>query len=88
MAIGALLAAKRHDEIVVDTLLQVKLSIVGASLLANDLREQARSHSCSVSAAASFIRQLVRMACDPISQGGHNVFFYVILVAARGLDDF
>ena len=54
----------------------------------NDLREQARSHSCSVSAAASFIRQLVRMACDPISQGGHNVFFYVILVAARGLDDF
>ncbi|MDN5460119.1 hypothetical protein, partial [Pseudomonas sp.] len=61
---------------------------VVARLLANYLGALARSHSCSVSAAASFIRQLVRMACDPISQGGHNVFFYVILVAARGLDDF
>ncbi|MDN5394633.1 MAG: hypothetical protein L0F92_08915, partial [Pseudomonas sp.] len=70
------------------TVLLVKPYFVGASLLGRLLRELARSHSCSVSAAASFIRQLVRMACDPISQGGHNVFFYVILVAARGLDDF
>ncbi|PRW96890.1 hypothetical protein C7A07_19245 [Pseudomonas fragi] len=31
---------------------------------------------------------LLRIACDPISRGGHNLFFCVILVATSGLDDF